>query len=167
MAQNAEEITSIYRNGFGEVYKKIFKTSPRSLGTMEKFTDANEQIDNLKMCVENRIKYHFWCSVHQNKYDISSHEHEILISVFMYNKMELIRDLINEFRNKYLQLKETLKKQKEQLTISQVELIKLFKQQEAESQEIVQQEILLDAELETVELSEVFETKRKLIQRPK
>ena len=64
--QHSQEFRNIYRNQLGDIYKRIFGNLPLKSSLLEKVTDANDKVINLYNCVENRIKYHFWCKNHQH-----------------------------------------------------------------------------------------------------
>lgn len=107
-----DDFRNIYRDQLGEIYKKVFGKLPLKANLLEKVEDANEKVLKLFKCVENRIKYHFWCKNNQTKYNVASHEYEILISIYMYNRIIDIKDILNEYRERYLEFKEKLKQEK-------------------------------------------------------
>ena len=92
---------------FDELFDK--KNIYKRLSAVEKINDSNEQLDDLKKCIEERIKYHYWCIEHHNKYNTQTHKRSILISIYMYQRMKDVQSLLNLFVDKYNEIKEKLK----------------------------------------------------------
>ncbi len=105
----------IFKYELGGIYKKIFGQIPRKHSLMEKVEDSNEQVFKLKSCIENRIKYHYWCENHHIKYNKYNHEIEILISVYLYKRIKDIQLLLNNYRDKYLVIREEIRQENEMI----------------------------------------------------
>lgn len=91
------------------MYNKIFKKPPYlKLSFVEKIDDMNKQIIQLEECINGRIQYHFNCRKYSKNYNVKSHEHEILISIYMFNR---IKDIQRLLKNKHIKFKEKLQKQ--------------------------------------------------------
>ena len=102
--------TEIYKFELGNIYKKLFRISKEhtKLSLIDKIEDSNIQIQNIHDCIEKRIIYHSFCRKHTRKYNIKTHEHEILFSIFMFSKIKKIQKLLNKYKEKYLVLKKQL-----------------------------------------------------------
>jgi hypothetical protein len=119
---------NLYINSLGNIYNKVFKKSFEKLSLVEKIDDANKQIINLKKCIYGRVQFHFNCKQYNIKYNEPSHRHEILISIYMYNRVKDIQVLLNKFKKKHTLFKEQLIKnlQDTQKIINDFENISLF-----------------------------------------
>ena len=105
---NKKDFAELYINILGNIHKKVFGKIYTKLSLIEKIEDANEKMLNLKKCVYHRINYHFNCQKYTKNYNVNSHKHEIMVSIYMYNKIKKIQKLLNKFKSKYMIFKQLL-----------------------------------------------------------
>lgn len=108
-----DDFRNIFRHDLGKIYKQVFGNTPTKTSLLQKVDDVNEKVFSLHQCVIDRIKYHFWCKKHHVKYNVQSHEFEILVIIFMYNRIVDIQLLLNSFRDKYLLFKDNIQKERQ------------------------------------------------------
>lgn len=92
---------NLYRNYIGNIYNKLFKKLFEKLSLVEKIENANEQISRLYECITGRIMYHNNCIKYTQNYNVDTHEFEILVSIYMYNRIKEIQKLLNKFKVKH------------------------------------------------------------------
>lgn len=109
-ARTIRDFKELYRNVLGQVYKILMGVHYKRLSLIEKVKDSNETVKQLEKCVESRIKYHFYCRRFTKKYNVETHEHEILVSIYMYRKILKVQQLLNTFTNEYSDLKEKIRR---------------------------------------------------------
>ena len=131
------EFRDIYRFELGKIYKKMFGEYPRQLSLIAKVDGANEEVSNLLKCVQERIKYHYWCKDHHKKYDVGNHEFELLRSIFLYNRIVDIQTLLNSFRDKYLGFKENIEKERKELEQRQAREREAITERQAREREAI------------------------------
>lgn len=112
---NRTEFKKLFLNDLANIYKTVFGKEYKRLGAIHKIEKANELIQQINLCIVNRIQYHYHCKNHQIKYNVKAHEHEILFSIYMYNKLIEITELLNIYSEKYKIFKEELQKKKQEL----------------------------------------------------
>jgi hypothetical protein len=105
---DAMEFRDLYKNSLGNIYLKIFKKSTNKLSLLEKIQDSNDQILNLRECINKRVLYHYNCQKYTKDYNVKTHKHEILISIYMFNRLCEIQNLLNRFKTKYILFKEKI-----------------------------------------------------------
>jgi hypothetical protein len=98
----------LYTNYFGNIYKKVFNKTTEKLSLTEKIIDSDKSIVNLKKCIIGRIQYHYNCQKYTKDYNIKSHKHEILLSLYMFNRIKEVQNLLNKFKDKYIVFKTAL-----------------------------------------------------------
>jgi len=113
-AIDKDVFVNLYKNYLGNIYNKLFKKSYSKLSLIEKIDDSNIQIMQLYDCIIGRIQYHFNCREYTKKYNENSHKIEILISIYMYNRIKDIQKLLNIFKIKHNLFKERLEKEAEE-----------------------------------------------------
>ena len=99
--QERNSFRETYLNELANVYKKVFRLEYKKLSAIERIEDVNDKVRALKDCVTLRIQYHRWCGAHVSKYDVRSHEHEILVCLFLYERIRDVQALLNAFHTKY------------------------------------------------------------------
>lgn len=110
---NKKDFADLYIYTLGNIHKTVFGKIYTKLSFIEKITDANIKMSNLRKCVYHRINYHFNCQKYTKKYNVNSHKHEIMVSIFMYNRIRDIQILLNKFKSKYMIFKKILVERKE------------------------------------------------------
>lgn len=106
-----EKFTNLYINELANIYITVFGKKHKRLGLIEKINNANEYVVQIYNCIQYRIKYHYWCENHQKNYNIDTHKHEILISVYMYDTLINIVKLLNIYQEKYRLFKKQIQKE--------------------------------------------------------
>ena len=129
-----ESVKDLYLSDIGEIYKRTFQREHRKLSAIQKIDDVNEQVRNLHDCVMMRIHYHNWCRESQVKYNVKGHEHEILLSLYLYRRILDVQRLLNSFWDRYKTLKEQTRIKREQ-TRAQREQARLQREQASEQRD--------------------------------
>lgn len=114
-----EDFADIYKDDIGNIHKTLFGKTFQKIKLIPKFDDANKTVANLLRCILKRIDYHDNCREHSINYNVSGHEHELLRSVYMYNKIKEIQVLLDMYIDKYKVVREHINnialKEKERL----------------------------------------------------
>lgn len=104
----------IYKSCLGNIYNRLFKKTYNKLSLIEKIDDSNEQIQQLANCIDGRIQYHYHCRLYTKKYNEKNHMHEILYTIYMFNRIKDIQKLLNKFKHKHILFKERLQREIEE-----------------------------------------------------
>ena len=105
-----EIFLDIYTDSLGKIYKKLVSgIETKRLGLFEKIENCNQYISNLELCVKERLRYHFWSRKHTKKYNVLNHQHEILMSVYFFNRIKDVQTLLNTFIENYKESKEKMR----------------------------------------------------------
>lgn len=111
---NRQQFADLYTNNLGKIYKKLFNKTYNKISLIDKIENMNEEIIQLKECINGRIQYHFNCINYTRNYNETSHKYEILFSIYMYNRIKDIQYLLNTYIDKYMVFKEQLKMELEE-----------------------------------------------------
>lgn len=121
--KDRKDFRDLFLSDLASIYKTVFGKEYTRLSAIEKIEKANDSITKIYNCILHRIQYHFWCKNHHVKYNVKSHEHEILLSLYMYNRIIDVSDLLNIYQDKYKTFKKDLQIKKEKLQIKKQEII--------------------------------------------
>jgi hypothetical protein len=103
-----KDFADLYIYTLGNAHRKVFGKIYTKLSLIDKIEDANIKMSNLRKCIYHRINYHFNCKKYTKNYNVNSHKHEIMVSIFMYDRIKDIQKLLNKFKNKYMIFKQLL-----------------------------------------------------------
>ena len=158
---NRQEFTDLYTNNLGKIYKKLFNKTYNKISLIDKIEDMNEEIIQLKECINGRIQYHFNCRGYTRNYNENTHKYEILVSVYMYNRIKDIQKLLNTYIDKYMVFKEQLK-----MELEEKRRIAEEKRRIAEEKRRIAEEIVIEAENELEEFDNLTTTNSKTLSEP-
>lgn len=107
----SNDFTKLYKTHIRDIYKNLFDKEYSKLSLIEKIENMNKDIKRLYDCINGRIGHHLNCVKYTVKYNIDSHKHEILFSIYMFNKIKEIQKLLNDFKHKHGLIKDKLIKE--------------------------------------------------------